>query len=82
MIAAVFGGGATVGRHQDPLKQKSGSEPERGKVQTDQMADIPAAAAIVPGTERSLLQKASGEVFGGEDQAHIGKSAEPEGSFF
>ena len=70
------------GRIQQLFKQKSGSEPAGCKIQTDQMMYIPAAAAIVPGTESLLFQDMSGEVFGREDHAHISKAAYPKGTFF
>ena len=63
---------------QHPFEQETGSEPEGGKVQTNQMSDIPAAAAVIPRTEPPLFQYPPGEIFSGKDHTHIGKAAEPE----
>lgn len=45
------------------------------------MPDIPAAAAVVPGTETLFFQKVAREVFCGKDQAHISEASDPKGPF-
>ncbi len=48
---------------QYSFKQETGSEPEGGKVQTNQMSDIPAAAAVIPRTDLQFRQQRSGGEF-------------------
>lgn len=61
--------------HHHFFKYESEQKPGRRVVQPDDRADVPAGAAVIPGTFALLLQKASAQVFHGKNAGHIEQSA-------
>ena len=59
---------------KETLKQKPCQEPVREKIQAYQLADVPAAPAIVPGTDFFAGEKDSGQVFPGKNERGVNAS--------
>ena len=60
------------------LKQKSCHKPEWKKVYADQTVDMPAAAVIVPRTQRMFFQEASACILCAKDRECINGAAHKE----
>lgn len=73
---------AGFGRGHDLFKQQSCAEPAGREVQADEPIDVPATLSVIPGTEFVAGEEAAGEVFRGEDHAHVGQPTKPGGEFF
>ena len=53
------------------LEQKTCQKPERGKIQTDDFADLKWTPSIIPGTHAAQIQQTAADVFCQIDQRHI-----------
>ncbi len=58
--------------------EKPYQKPQGCIVQTDDPADVPFGATIVPGTEFLFSQQSTAEIFGRKNQTHIGNASLPD----
>lgn len=63
---------------QEPFEEKSGDEPTGSIVQTDDFAQVPSGAAVVPWAQVTAAQPQAGCIFSGKNHAGVDQSAEYE----